>query len=167
MSHRMIVPPEQFSFDARFVFLAGPIQGTWDWQAEAAAMLTPHIAVANPRRPKWGENDEYKDQVAWESKHLGAAWYRGGGILFWLAKPTHDIPGRAYAQTSRFELAEWYTHLRCRELRDRGPLVIGIEPGFSGERYIRTRIAQDMMYLQIHETLEDTCKAMLADLEEA
>ncbi len=72
-------------------------------------------------------------------------------------KESNKIPGRAYAQTSRIELGEW----KVRHERDRVKMAIGIERGFSGERYIRRRFGQDCPDVPILSNLTDTCKAVL------
>lgn len=78
-------------------------------------------------------------------------------LCFWLPKESNKIPGRAYAQTSRIELGEW----KVRHERDGAKLAIGIERGFSGERYIRRRFGQDCPDVPILSNLTDTCKATL------
>ena len=56
----------------------------------------------------------------------------GNGLFFWLPKPIEIIKGRSYAQTTRFELGEWFARRKESEFN----FFIGIEPGFDGERYI-------------------------------
>jgi hypothetical protein len=77
-----------------------------------------------------------------------------GVILFWLAKEDEHVCHRAYAQTSRFEIGEW----KERHCRDGSHIVVGIEPGFTGGRYIRRRFGQDCPDVHIAESLEDTCR---------
>lgn len=74
--------------------------------------------------------------------------------MFWLAKQTVETPGRSYAQTSRFELAEW----KERATRNETRLVVGIEPGFGNERYIRRRFSQDCPSVAVLGSLEETCR---------
>src|ERR1051326_8779002 len=91
------------------LFLAGPIQGTGDWQAEARKIIhakRPDVLVASPRRDYVPGTFDYGQQVDWETYHLRLA-AANGVILFWLAREEEHIPSRAYAQTSRFELGEW------------------------------------------------------------
>lgn len=64
---------------------------------------------------------------------------------------------RAYAQTSRWELSEWKE--RLARLGSDMPLVVGIEAGFSGERYMRYRLRQDLPTLHVHSTFEATMEA--------
>jgi len=84
-----------------------------------------------------------------------------GVILFWLAKEETHNHERAFAQTSRFVLAEW----KLRHERDGAKLVIGIESGFTNERYIRRRFSQDCPDVAIEATLPDTCRAAIRLIE--
>lgn len=142
------------------IFLAGPIQGAQDWQDEASRLLLasrPDIIVASPRRDYLLEEFDYEGQVNWETHHLQRA-ARHGLILFWLAREEYHITSRAYAQTSRFELAEWKVHHQ----QGKCTLVLGIERGFSGANYIRLRFAQDCPDVSISTTLHETCASALA-----
>src|SRR3990167_8434056 len=137
---KVYVPPEVVSDERSIVFLAGPIQGTSDWQAEAIIILTslkPDITIASPRRETF-EGVSYDEQVDWETENLRRAG-KNGVIMFWLANEQEHIPDRAYAQTSRAELFEW----KVRHERDGAKIVIGIEKGFSGAKYIQKRFGQD------------------------
>ena len=131
------------------IFLAGPIQGTiFNWQDDAAYYISTknnNIGVISPRRNMIGNDSfNYYEQVNWETKYLNLA-AKEGVILFWLkAEEEHDS-SRAYAQTTRFELAEWYTKAPDK-------IVVGIESGFSGERYIRKRLN-----IPIYDSLKETC----------
>jgi hypothetical protein len=149
-------PPEILKITGNIVFLAGPIQGALDWQKEAVAIfdkLEAKITIANPRREYLDGEFVYEKQVDWETANLRAASEQGV-ILFWLAaEHTHNCD-RAYAQTTRFELAEW----KIRHERDGVKVVIGIDKGFSNGRYIRRRISQDCPDIRIQDSLEDTCK---------
>lgn len=154
--NNLLLPPLVLPIRGSLIFLAGPIQGAPDWQSEAArwfAAHAPELTVASPRRAYLPGEFNYAAQIDWETHHLRAA-ARDGVILFWLAKEVVNTPGRAYAQTSRFELAEW----KVRHERDGTKLVVGIEAGFSGERYIRRRFGQDCPNVQLCETLAETCE---------
>ena len=158
-------PPEHsgISGDVPLIFLAGPIQGAPHWQERAIEFFRGRdasLAIACPRTPgEW--HRRYNEQVDWELWHLNrAAEY--GVIMFWLANrdpSEHHPTGRCYAQTSRFELGEWVGRLLNREDRR---LVIGIEEGFSNERYIRRRCMHAFPGMTIYDTLEGTCDAAMA-----
>lgn len=137
------------------IFLAGPIQGAPDWQREASIIIRQkagNIIIATPRRDYLDGTFNYDAQVDWETFHLRRAG-KNGAIMFWLPKESHKIGGRVYAQTSRVELGEW----KVRHERDGAKLVVGIEHGFSGEKYIRRRFSQDCPEVAILDNLEETC----------
>jgi hypothetical protein len=157
----LILPPNYPPISGPLIFLAGPIQGAEHWQAQAAALIqaaAPELAVASPRRPRMEEEGfSYGEQVDWESHHLRLAG-RQGVVLFWLARETTHYCERAYAQTTRFELAEW----KMRHERDGARLALGIEQGFSGARYIQRRFAQDCPSIPIWPSLAATCAQAVA-----
>jgi hypothetical protein len=153
----VLLPPSIAPIEGPLVFLAGPIQGAADWHAQALTWFTEHapeITVASPRRAYLPGEFDYAGQVDWETHHLRRAAERGV-ILFWLAREASSIPGRSYAQTSRFELAEW----KIRHERDGIRLVVGLEEGFSGARYIRHRFGQDCPRVPLVSTLPQACAA--------
>lgn len=156
-------PPSYDTIEGPLVFLAGPIQGARAWQDEAASLLEglrPGLAVASPRRLHFDRLDSagYAAQVDWEGFHLRRAAAQGV-ILFWLARELEHDPGRAYAQTTRFELAEWATR---RALGEPVQLVVGVEDGFPGARYIRYRLASEDVPLVA--SLEETCRLAVSKL---
>jgi hypothetical protein len=157
MSGALIFPPDYPTVEGPMIFLAGPIQGAPDWQ-DVAVIQIRHLAaqvhLANPRRNDLSDAFDFDGQVDWETHHLRRS-AQHGAILFWLARETDHHCTRAYGQTSRFELAEW----KMRHERDGVRLVVGIEQGFSGGKYIRRRLAQDCPDVPILATLADTCKA--------
>lgn len=151
-----MLPPEIIELQGPTIFLAGPIQGALDWQTSATKIiqeLSPKANIANPRREYLDGEFVYEKQVDWETHFLNIA-AKTGVILFWLAKEHSHNPERAYAQTTRFELAEW----KVKHERDGVKLAIGIEPGFSNERYIRRRFGQDCPGVTVSSTLETTCE---------
>jgi hypothetical protein len=155
----IILPPDYQDFSGKLVFLAGPIQGAPDWQAEAIQLiqnLAPEVNIASPRKVYLDKTFEYAAQVDWETYHLRKA-AQTGAIMFWLANEAQHFPERAYAQTSRFELGEWKA--KCEQTGAK--LIVGIEEGFSNARYIRHRLAQDCPQVPLCQTLVETCKTTL------
>lgn len=162
---QVLLPPQTALVTGPTVFLAGPIQGTDDWQSEVITTYRQdpemaHVTVANPRSVSkvdlkagktTGGDFHYEGQVDWES-----LWLRRsadfGVILFWLAPETDHVCHRAFAQTTRWELSEWKERLKHKG----APLVVGIHPKFPGARYMRLRLKQDLPHLLVHDTLEDT-----------
>lgn len=157
MTERLLLqPPEIVNTDGPVIFLAGPIQGAPDWQSEAASTIhdiDPSIIVASPRRDYPEGTFVYEKQVDWETHFLRAAG-RIGVVGFWLAAQKSETPGRAYAQTSRFELAEWKT----RHEYEGTKLTVGIEEGFGNARYIRHRFHQDCPDVKITDNLVELCQ---------
>lgn len=154
MAERLLLtPPEIVETTGPVIFLAGPIQGGPDWQTVAARLIhdiDPGIIVASPRKDYPEGTFIYERQVDWETHFLRTAG-RSGVIAFWLAAQIEETPGRAYAQTTRFELAEW----KMRHEYEGTKLTIGIEEGFGNARYIRRRFAQDTPDVLIVDTLEE------------
>lgn len=157
----LISPPELASPESRLIFLAGPIQGADMWQARAADLIlaaAPELTVASPRRAVIPEVvGIFEEQVDWETHHLRQAG-RAGVVLFWLAREAEHRCDRAYAQTTRFELAEW----KLRHERDGARIAVGIEDGFTGAAYIRRRFVQDCPLLPLWDGLEATCANAVA-----
>lgn len=156
MSDRLLLqPPEIVEVDDSVIFLAGPIQGAPDWQAEAASLIhdmDSSIIVASPRKNYAEGAFVYEKQVDWETYYLRLAG-RVGVVAFWLAAQTIETPGRSYAQTTRFELAEW----KVRHEYEGAKLTVGIEDGFGNARYIRRRFGQDCPDVKIADSLADMC----------
>jgi len=142
------------------LFLAGPIQGAPDWQSAALVRFANHagLAVASPRRPAFLKllPADYAAQVEWEHHHLDCAAAHGV-ILFWLPREAIHRCDRAYAQTTRFELGEAVTRQRWQGIK----VVVGIEAGFSNERYLRQTIASKAPAIPLCDTLPQTCDAAL------
>lgn len=157
---KVFYPPNIVECDEGIIFLAGPIQGAALWQDEAIKIIRQiddKLNIACPRRPIMNKQDfgptEYAQQIDWETHYLRKAG-SSGVIMFWLSKEFEHIPNRAYAQTTRFELAEW----KIRHERDGAKLVLGIEAGFGNERYIRRRFSQDCPDIIIYNSLQETCR---------
>ena len=156
MAERLIVyPPEIVETEGGLIFIAGPIQGAPDWQAKAAETIhgvDSKIVVASPRKEYEPGTFEHERQMDWETAFLRKAGNKGV-VSFWLAKQTIPTPDRDYAQTSRFELAEWM----MRHVYEGAKLTIGIEEGFGNERYIRRRFGQEVPDVKIAKSLFETC----------
>ena len=155
----LVFPPQIINLSGPVVFLAGPIQGAPDWQQKAIAYFQKHapsLHIASPRSDYIDTEFVYAKQVDWESHFLKRA-SDNGVVLFYLANEVEHIPGRAYAQTSRFELGEWVTKHQWWDTK----LVIGIENGFSNGRYIKRRLSQDCPNVPVLTTLEATCQAAI------
>jgi hypothetical protein len=158
----ILIAPHKEEIKGPLIFLAGPIQGAPDWQSEAIGILgiNPYVNLASPRRATEKKGDfspeDYSIQVEWEHFYLNQA-AKNGVTLFWLPKPIEEIVGRAYAQTSRLELGEALARHYIQGIQ----VVLGIEKGFSNEKYIRKTFADKAPKVHIHSTLEETCEDAL------
>lgn len=144
----MYIEAPQFEPVKNPIFLAGPIQGTWEWQSKAEEIINQldnSIDIASPRRKFFNKDFNYDEQVDWESKYLKQS-SEEGCIIFWLANETNHMCDRAYAQTTRFEIAEWY-------IKSPNALSVGMDTNFPGGRYIRKRLE-----IPIYDSLEEVCK---------
>ena len=165
---QLIIAPDMVEVQGPVIFLAGPTQGQRIWRAAAIEMLqawAPEAHIASPQRPFRHDGDfaerMYNEQVDWETHFLRRS-AEEGVILFWLAReqPDEHRCDRSYAQTTRFELAEW----KERHMIDGTPLVVGIEAGFTGARYIRRRFAQDCPAVPLLDDMAATCRAAVERL---
>jgi hypothetical protein len=140
-----VIQPFNLNINEPTIFLAGPIQDAPEWHQEIIKLLNnklsnKNVVVASPKI--LGEKPSewtYIKQVNWESEYLNKA-AKKGIILFWLPNSATQNLERSYAQTTRFELSEWFTK---HKIDNSIKIVIGIEPGFHGERYIKYRINEE------------------------
>lgn len=159
----ILYPPEFKTLEAPVIFLAGPIQGAPNWQEDAISYFqqkAPQVHIASPRKAYLEGDFVYAKQVDWETHFLNKA-SESGVVLFFLAKEAERVEGRAYAQTTRFELGEWKTKHQWLGTK----LVVGIEEGFSNARYIKRRLSQDCPTVPICSSLVDTCQAAIQLLQ--
>lgn len=175
--NKIYSPPDKWydsEEDLKLVFLAGPIFGTNDWQKQATDVLyrlNPQIAIANPRCDEImhlnNEDENWAIHVEWATAHLRLS-SAFGGIMFWLAPQTEHYCEKPFAQTTRFELAEWITHYKYRKIHaPERPLniVLGIHDDFPGRDYIVHRVFNDCREFVIATTLEETCQLMTDKLK--
>ncbi len=152
----LLLPPEYKDIRGPLIFLAGPIQGALDWHEcaiDCLHTLNSSINIASPRRTYLDEQFVYEAQVDWETHHLR----KSSLILFWLAKEANHMCDRAYAQTTRVEIGEWMVRHQFQGKK----LVIGIEKGYTGEKYLRRRFSQDCPGVPILDSLEKSCKKVI------
>lgn len=136
--------------DDVLVFLAGPIQGSINWQENLITKLEKefkdvemdkNLVICNPRRDVI-ENFVYEEQVDWESNYLDIA-NKQGVAVFWLPKQDnkqqYDKKDRSYGQTTRFELGELFSKID-------NTFSVGVQPGFHGEKYIKYKFKRDHDY---------------------
>jgi len=140
-------PPNKIDVSySKYLFLAGPIQGTYDWQQKIINELKyKDIVITNPRRIRKDGSFDYDVQVEWETYYLN----RANIIVFYLPLATENLEGRSYAQTTRFELGEW-----CAKSADK-TIFVCIEEGFHGKRYIEKRILDNYKNVKLCNSYED------------
>lgn len=148
------------------IFLMGPIQGAPDWQTkfyntfekkikekDFFKKLNKSIIVACPRRENLNDSKfVYQEQVDWESFYLQKA--ANNGVIFcWLPKMESDIKGRSYAQTSRFEIGEWWSK---GKLIKNFKMIIGADKNFDGLKYIEYKFKQEYNDFKIENNFNDS-----------
>lgn len=152
------------------LFLAGPIQSAIEWQDSAIEYLLKFsylkdFIIANPRREISIEGDFdkelYEEQVDWEHTWLSNARRFGSATLFWLSAQKTENKSRTYAQTTRFELGE----AMVDHMVYNSNIALGIESGFTGERYIRYTFSKKAQDIEIQDTLKNTCEKALSLLD--
>jgi hypothetical protein len=140
------------------LFLAGPIQGANDWQAEVIDHISSEwdselqLHIASPRRIEEPGSFNYSEQVRWERHHLFRAM-KFGAVAFWLARQDPELPykvGRAYAQTTRFEFGMAYAAAR---LGHEPHISLGMEEGYKGSEKYYNDCAEELA-LPIYVSLE-------------
>jgi len=165
---QLVTPPSYRYMSATgepIIFLAGPIQGARDWQSDAVLLIQaarPDAWIANPRRPGEAAGEfsqaKYEEQVEWEHHHLRYASDHGV-ILFWCEnEAVHDC-GRAYAQTTRFEMGEAMANVRWTR---RSRMVVGLDTRYTGAKYVRFTFSKKAPNVPILDTLDATVAAALA-----
>ncbi len=150
----LLTAPERKEVSGPSVFLVGPITNAQDWQKEATRLLLPHANVFNPRRPllvrsgqDQDEVDFFDEQVEWELEHQEKADL----IVAWLANSIDPNSPRLIGRTTRVEVG-WHV--------GRGkPMVVGIEPGFPGEKYFH-KFLKRYAY-RTFTSLGETCQAAI------
>lgn len=165
-----ITPPYEITQpDNTPIFLAGPVQGTIDWQAKAAesiisssshpmSVISPRGSVELYRHPSpWLDDGK---QTPWEKRHLLLA--RDKGILaMWMAAQSFETPGRAFAQTSRIEFG------RIAGWMDYNPevqFVFGIDPQYQGGNATYFREVCDELAIPVQTTLDEWSVAIASRL---
>jgi calcineurin-like phosphoesterase family protein len=165
LSEGTLYPPIIHNGNEKIIFLAGPIQGSRDWQEEAIKIFKDKLPndykIACPRLTYKPEKFDYNKQVEWETEYLTRA-SKNGVILFWLADEEKHDPERCYAQTTRFEIAEW---LEKQKVNSKIKLYVGVEKDFPGKRYIIKKIEDEYFDVEtIHDKLETMCKKIISDI---
>lgn len=141
------------TFDGPLIYLAGPIQGAANWQAEAIDILgelAPDIHVASARGSDFkGGVDRH---LVWEQLFTERA-AQNGVILFWCGRELSHRCNRTYAAQMRFDLGEWTVKSSIGLAR----IVVGIERGFTGGPYLQRRYALNYPHVPVCRVLRQAC----------
>jgi len=147
----------------KVVFLAGPIQGSTNWHEECFQIFKElckleNVTIVSPKREIGMEKNEegYREQVLWETKHLHRA-AKNGVVLFWFSNEkeiVYDPDGkqRSYGKTTRTEYGEWKTRHDLTGCK----VVLGLDTEWQKEKYFKTRIEQDGSNIPVCSTLIET-----------
>ncbi|HEY8886488.1 MAG TPA: nucleoside 2-deoxyribosyltransferase domain-containing protein [Candidatus Microsaccharimonas sp.] len=171
MNERLHLPPSDNPIPSHssLVFLAGPIQGSPDWQTATAKKLLdqlPNTHIASPRRVAESHDEfKYNEQVLWELNHLRRA-NKLGVASFWFAARDFSLPyekGRSYAKTTRNEVNRAYGWYDFQPF----PLVLGFDPDYTptggeGERHI-VAMANELK-LPVYDSLDDVISQTILQL---
>lgn len=142
------------------IFLAGPIQGAPDWHNEFIqklkdelknVSLNKNIIICSPKRGEIDHNFKYNEQVDWESYYLNKA-SKHGVVVFWLSNEQNKIEDRSYAQTTRFEIGEWWS--KGRSINN-FKIVVGAEEGFKGLKYISKKFTDAYPGFKLNTNIDD------------
>lgn len=147
-------------FDDVVIFLAGPIQGSTDWHEKLIEKIKTkleeknidkNVIICSPKRLDKDDNFIYDEQVNWESFYLDKA-SKQGIIVFWLAKEKEEVKGRSYAQTTRFEIGEWWG--KGQDIKD-FKILIGADEDFHGLRYITKKFSDSYSDFKLYFNMDD------------
>jgi hypothetical protein len=155
---------EWYQNDKPLLYLGGSIVNNWQDPA-IDLLVSKHINahIADPHR--YAENSdpskaEYDISWDWKIYHIRTA-AATGAVLFWLDKECIDVD-------LRHDVAEMITHMKYRNIHqpDRPlKLLIGVEPGYCGEKYMRYRMADDLPDFVVFNKLDDLCNEAIKTFE--
>lgn len=157
---KILISPEYIDISPTdiVIFLAGPIQGSYEWHEEFIKKISErlktdkNVIICSPKRIKKDDNFNYDEQVNWESYYLHKS-SKQGIIVFWLAKEIEKIEGRSYAQTTRFELAEWWTK---GQYINNFKIVVGADKEFNGLKYINKKFKDNYPLFNMNYSIDKT-----------
>lgn len=163
------------TYDLPIVYLAGPILGGGDWQAQMClslqeAMGDQDFLIVNPSR--WPADHQlgnhvvglpssaYTRQKDWEHPHMnraGQTHYNKSCLLFWLGGQKTPRDDGDYAQDTRVELGEWREKMNHYETR----LVWGLEDDFPNIDSIVHDFKLKVGYIPtFHRSIDDMAQAV-------
>jgi hypothetical protein len=181
MSMRLLVPkvlprPGSTIFSRPFFFLAGPVRGGGDWQADMSQILHKKVDDFTAAIPcRWGDDHPLTPhfvigvpfdgrQTSWERLLLHKAALRApyGCIIFYLARQVGPRPPEqgVYARDTLGEIGEW----RGRMMHSAVRMVIGADPDFdpNGVDIMQRNFTEALGYeFPIYKSMEETADAAI------
>lgn len=146
---QILYPTEISEVKQKTIFLAGPIRGAADWQSELCESFSDtELVFANPRRVNMSAQCNWDKQVEWETFYLN----NSDIIVFWLPGESEHIPGRDYAQTTRFELGEWLAKSKYQKNKR---IIVGVADEIYGKRYFAKRIRDGYPNVYFCDTFDE------------
>ncbi|MBU1039276.1 hypothetical protein KKC17_03600 [Patescibacteria group bacterium] len=131
--------------DCKVVYLAGPVKHAPDWHSRAIKIIhdiDPEVIIISPKKLVLSgfHMTEWYKECAWIKYHMDlTGGYAKGVIMFWC--PPMECQERpnyngSYAQSTRYEVGKWFTRLNENPQEWPGKVIMGMEHGFSGARYV-------------------------------
>ncbi len=119
--------------------------------------------ICSPRRLTKPDKDKfnYLQQVGWESEYLNRA-ANHGIVVFWLAKEDEKVEGRSFAQTTRWEIAEWWA--KGQRIKD-FKMIVGADKEFDGLRYIKYKFSQTDKDFEFVSSLDKMAEKILTEIK--
>ena len=155
---KIIVAPHKEIPEGALVYLGGVQAHVPDWHSDAIALLqiNDSISIASPREARDARSaktaEEQEKHFQWERYYSEYAYQRGV-MLFWFPKEQEGFS----QSKSMVEFGEAFTRAYLQNIK----LLVGIEPGFEGEEYIRNILASKKISINVADTLESLCEQVL------
>lgn len=132
-----IEAPNDYSGDDPYVFLAGGISDTENWQAEFLGRVEGHsLSVLNPRRKSFpmGDAVEGRRQIEWEWRYL----QRASLVAFW-------FPPQTLCPIALFELGACCS--------SSVPLVVGSDPAYARRFDLEVQLRLRRPEIELHDSI--------------
>lgn len=132
-----IEAPIEYSGVGPYVFLAGGISDTENWQAEFLRQIEGHnVSVLNPRRASFlmGDAEEGRRQIDWEWRYLE----RADLVAFW-------FPPQTLCPIALFELGAC-----CSSNK---PLVVGSDPAYARRFDLEVQLKLRRPEVELHASI--------------
>lgn len=155
---KIIIAPHKEIPEGSLVYLGGPLAFSPDWHSDAIALLQINklISIASPREARDIRVEKTPEEkikyLEWKQYYSEYA-YQKGVVMFWFPK---EQEGSSESK-AMFEFGEAITRTCLQNTK----LLVGIEPGFEGDAFIRNIITSKKLTISIADSLEDLCEQVL------